>query len=360
MRMARLSLTLLLTLAAAGFAEERPAKLRVGVFDRPPFAIKDNNGRWIGIAVDLWEKVSSENSYSYEYLEVPMPDIITKLSRGELDLALGEIGVSVDRERKVDFTQPFLVATMVVAVPKHTSFANWRQILYGITHHGLIPVVLGMMGLLLIFSVLLWLLERRTAHSHFGGGPARGLGSALWFSAVTMTTVGYGDKTPQTPLGRLLAFLWMFLGILLVSAFTGSVASSITLAQLRASISEIDDLARFRDGVLRGSRAETMLAEAGIPAKKFESYQAGLRALVDEKITALAGDSVTLSYLIQREYPEKLKVVTFASTHVTFAMATRPQFPEMEALNISIVGIVSTPDWSRRLQSWLGSPPDGD
>ncbi|HEY5778003.1 MAG TPA: ion channel [Terrimicrobiaceae bacterium] len=83
-----------------------------------------------------------------------------------------------------------------------------------------------------------------------------------------MTTVGYGDKTPQTPPGRLLAFLWMFLGILLVSAFTGAVSSSITLAQLRASIGEIDDLARFRDGVMRGSLAESMLVESGIPAKK--------------------------------------------------------------------------------------------
>ncbi len=56
------------------------------------------------------------------------------------------------------------------------------------------------------------------------------LGSALWFAAVTMTTVGYGDKTPQTPLGRFLAFLWMFFGILLVSAFTGAFASSLTVS----------------------------------------------------------------------------------------------------------------------------------
>ena len=285
-------------------------------------------------------------------MPVPLPDIIPKLHSGELDLALGEIGVSTDRERKVDFTQPFLVTTMAVAVPKDTSFASWRQILYGITHHGLIPVVLGMMGLLLIFSVLLWLLERRTTQGHFGGKPISGLGSALWFSAVTMTTVGYGDKTPQTPAGRLLAFLWMFLGILLVSAFTGAVSSSITLAQLRASIGEIDDLARFRDGVMRGSLAESMLVESGIPAKKFESYEAGLQALEDGTITAFAGDSITLRYLVQRDHPERMKVVTFASAHVTFAMATRPQFPDMEALNVSIVGMVNTPGQGNCSTGW--------
>lgn len=354
MRIAALSLSVLLALIAAGFAQERPAKLKVGVFDRPPLAMKNADGHWTGIAVDLWENVSNETGLAYEYVEVSLPEVVPKLSSGELDLALGEIGVSADRERKVDFTQPFLVTTMAAAVLKETSFANWKQILYGVTHHGLLPVVAGMMALLLLFSLLLWLLERRTRQSHFGGRPIHGLGSALWFSAVTMTTVGYGDKTPQTATGRFLAFLWMFLGILLVSAFTGSVSSSITLAQLSASISEFDDLARFRNGVMRASLAETMLAEAGISAKKFDSYEAGLQALDQENITAFEGDSVTLRYLIQRDYPERLKVVTFAATHVTFAMATRPQFPEMEALNISVLGIISTPDWSRKLQRWLG------
>jgi ABC-type amino acid transport substrate-binding protein len=88
----------------------------------------------------------------------------------------------------------------------------------------------------------------------------------------------------------------MFLGILLVSAFTGEVSSSITLAQLRASIGEIDDLARFRDGVMRGSLVESMLVESGIPAKTFESYEAGLQALEDGTITSFAGDSITLRY----------------------------------------------------------------
>jgi len=355
MRIAIFTLYILLALVMPGIAAEHSAKLKVGVFNRPPLAMKAQDGHWIGIAVDLWENVSNENGLPYEYVEVPLDEIIFKLNRGELDIALGEIGVSADRERKVDFTQPFLVTTMAVAVLKDTSFANWRQILYGITHHGLLPVVAGMLGLLFLFSLLLWLLERRVMQSHFGGRPIHGLGSALWFSAVTMTTVGYGDKTPQTLTGRLLAFLWMFLGILLVAAFTGSVSSSITLAQLSASIGEVGDLARFRNGALEGSLAQTLLGESGIPTKKFDSIEAGLRALDRGTITAFASDSVTLRYLVQRDYPNRLKVVTFVATHVTFAMATRPQFPEMEALNISVVGIINTPDWSKKLEHWLGA-----
>jgi hypothetical protein len=49
-------------------------------------------------------------------------------------------------------------------------------------------------------------------------------------------------------------------------------------------------------------------------------------------------DSVNLVHLNQRDYPERLKLVTFGQTHVTFAMATRPQFP----------------------QQWLGATPNGN
>lgn len=49
---------------------------------------------------------------------------------------------------------------------------------------------------------------------------------ALWWSFVTVTTVGYGDRFPVTSAGRLLAALLMFAGIGLFGTFTAFVASA--------------------------------------------------------------------------------------------------------------------------------------
>ncbi|MGE4292215.1 MAG: potassium channel family protein [Desulfovibrio sp.] len=49
--------------------------------------------------------------------------------------------------------------------------------------------------------------------------------SALWWSVVTLTTVGYGDIVPQTAGGRVMGILVMLCGIGLVSTFTGNLAS---------------------------------------------------------------------------------------------------------------------------------------
>lgn len=51
---------------------------------------------------------------------------------------------------------------------------------------------------------------------------------ALWWSIVTLTTVGYGDLAPRTPLGRLIAVIIMFLGIGLLT--TASITISATVA----------------------------------------------------------------------------------------------------------------------------------
>ena len=50
---------------------------------------------------------------------------------------------------------------------------------------------------------------------------------ALWWSVVTATTVGYGDMTPITPVGRGMAVLLMLVGIGLFGGLTANFASSI-------------------------------------------------------------------------------------------------------------------------------------
>lgn len=50
-------------------------------------------------------------------------------------------------------------------------------------------------------------------------------GDALWWSATTVTTVGYGDFYPVTTQGRFIAVAVMLVGIALVGAITASVAT---------------------------------------------------------------------------------------------------------------------------------------
>ena len=58
------------------------------------------------------------------------------------------------------------------------------------------------------------------------------IGTALWWTIVTMTTVGYGDISPQTELGQALAAIIMILGYATIAIPTGIISSEFaTIAQ---------------------------------------------------------------------------------------------------------------------------------
>ncbi|MEV0379689.1 potassium channel family protein [Nonomuraea sp. NPDC050643] len=56
-------------------------------------------------------------------------------------------------------------------------------------------------------------------------GNIKTIGDALWWSLATMTTVGYGDRFPITPEGRLVAAGLMIAGIALLGVVTAAIAS---------------------------------------------------------------------------------------------------------------------------------------
>jgi voltage-gated potassium channel Kch len=54
------------------------------------------------------------------------------------------------------------------------------------------------------------------------------LRDGVYWAVVTMTTVGYGDKTPKTTAGRLIAVLWMVASVALISILSTSIVSRMT------------------------------------------------------------------------------------------------------------------------------------
>ncbi len=86
--------------------------------------------------------------------------------------------------------------------------------------HALLSVLLAFGIVLLAAASLAYLLERNAQPELFGSIP-----QALWWAIVTLTTTGYGDVTPITPAGRVLAGFVMVAGILVFALWAGILAS---------------------------------------------------------------------------------------------------------------------------------------
>lgn len=347
---------LLVLLAFCGFAQAQAPRLRVGVFERPPFAMKGADGGWSGLAVDVWEKVSADLSLPFEYVELTESEAIKETAAGRIDVLLGEIAVSPDRARLIKFSQSYVTFPAAVAFRKSDRKTHWLDFVKDVFEHGVLSMLAIMVAALAFFSALLWLIERKVDRTHFGGHPIHGFGSALWFAAVTMTTVGYGDKTPQSTAGRMVVFVWMFFGVVAISIFTGTVASSIAVSRLSEEINNLSALSRYHNGVLAGSLTQNALTGLGVRSRAFQSAKDGLDALLAGQINAFAASEGTLRYVVAEEFPGRIVVTPIPNTHESFAFGMRPGLPQRDAIDIALIDRVSQPDWQNEIQQFIGPP----
>ncbi|AVV43678.1 ion transporter [Streptomyces sp. P3] len=84
-----------------------------------------------------------------------------------------------------------------------------------VAYAGLATLLLGFSGALAVYQQ-----ERGAA-----GASIRTFGDSLWWTAATLTTVGYGDVVPVTQAGRIIAVGMMACGLALLGAVTGSFSS---------------------------------------------------------------------------------------------------------------------------------------
>jgi len=90
----------------------------------------------------------------------------------------------------------------------------------------------------------------------------------VWWAITTMTTVGYGDVSPHTDLGRVLAIAIMLIGIGFIAIITGAVAErflatefeEVAEATHEVEATEADVLAELREVRTRLDRLEARLA----------------------------------------------------------------------------------------------------
>ena len=69
-------------------------------------------------------------------------------------------------------------------------------------------------------------------------------GDALWWSAATITTVGYGDIYPVTFVGRIIGVITMVVGISTFAVVTAKMAEFLVRSESRAKISDVENAPR--------------------------------------------------------------------------------------------------------------------
>jgi len=186
----------------------------------------------------------------------------------------------------------------------------------------------------------------------FGDGAVKGTGNRIWWSIVTMTTVGYGDKAPKTIGGRIVAIIWMLFSTVFIAKFTAKITASVTIGGLQGKVRGFNDVYHARVGSISQSEASFFLTKHGIAVMPFESVQEGLKDLAEKKIDAFVPNELMLKYLVRNEFPGRVQVLPGISDEYFMAIALKEKSPLREPINRALLKLMKTEKWTEMINRY--------
>ena len=277
------------TTTPAGAAPPNPTVLRAAVLAFPPYAEQDANGEWTGESVELFRATARDIGCTTTFITMSSPEIVRAFEREEIDAVALPLSPNPLVRGVVTLTPSFETSTLRIAVYRDRLADDLTILLESLFTPRQLRVYAIMTGLVVVFAVLIWLLER-SKNQHFRGKRHEGFGSGLWWSITTLSTVGYGDKVPVSAAGRLFAGTWMVLSLLLVAIFTATVTSSITAHDSSIEVEGVHDLSRARLGIVENGLASGYVNDHFLPHVSYPSLLLAIDELLAGRLDAVLAD----------------------------------------------------------------------
>ncbi len=284
--------------------------IRVVWWNNIPHSISEN-GTPHGFGIDVLHSVFEQMRIEQKNVQLVKADSFSEAYKLVLDGQADVGGIPIlqraNREREIDFS--FSALNTGYRVILRTGTKRKTSVLEILTGFELLRTLLISIVIVFTMANLIWLAERNREGSDFDSTYLKGVYEAFWWATVTVTTVGYGDRTPHRPIGRLLAIVWMVLGLFLVSFFIASITSAMTVNAIESNITSINDLKQLKIATLTNSAFSAYLDDRAVAYKGFAVNTEMYAALEDGTVDAVFYDANSVDYYSKWEAQGKSYVV---------------------------------------------------
>jgi len=338
--------------ASSGASQSNAPVLRVLARNIEPFCF-EKDGRRTGFAVELWAEISKAAGFAYEMRdEESAQALVDALAAKRGDVALGALSITSQREQVMDFSYPFYNSGLdIVTNTEGSSVLGMIRVLF----NAQLLKTLGLLLMLVIcFSHILWLFERRVNEEEFPGPYKAGLAESLWWTLTVLITLGCENKSPRGLPGRLMAIIWMASGVLMISLLTASFSSSLTVRSLAGKINGPADLAGHEIATVGGSTAEQWLKTHQIKVRAYPSVDEAMAAVSSQATEALVYDEPILRYHLANSPNKRLRLVGNIFEEQGYGFGLQLKSPYHKKINQVFLELVENKTVERLNKKWFG------
>ena len=220
---------LALPLAADLRAQEAPVSpqtVKVGLYLSPPFVMEEN-GRYTGMAIELWETIASDLDLRSEYEVLPtIRELVEATSAGDLDVAVTNLTITQSRAERIDFTHPWYDAGLRIMINEDRGTGFW-DVVTGLRESGHLRAYAWLAFVIVAATVLMTLFDRRF-DKDFPQRWRDGI-SESFFSVMSIATSGRAARRNLFGwVGRIWQALWLVCGVAVLAYITSTVTSVMT------------------------------------------------------------------------------------------------------------------------------------
>lgn len=241
-----------------------------------------------GFTIEYLDALTREMGYTYSFQVRSLQKTLEAVKNGKVDMGASAISITEARESNgVDFVSYFKsgIGVLVLEVDQLSN----------------LPIILKLVGRVLMVLIvyvlitghLIWLTEK--GNPSFNDKYIPGVPEGMWWTIVTMSTVGYGDMVPKKWTGRIFAAFTIFCGI----AMFGWVLTewdAIKSTSLEYRIQSAQDLNGKKVAVKAGTTSEDSARRMGAIVESIDIIDKGYYLLRDGKVDAVVYDWPVLAY----------------------------------------------------------------
>lgn len=327
-------------------------QLKVGYTGSYPFISSGNTPD--GIIIDIWKEISYGTDYEYDLVHFDDVNLgINAVHKNELDILIGPITISLDRAKRISFSQPFYNTELAILSPIR-ELTIWDR-LSPFFSINFIYAVFGLILILTLVGFLVWLVERKGELEEYRDKPLQGIGIGVWLAIVTMTTVGYGDYSPKTPAGKAILGSWMIISLIMATSFVAGIASTLTASSNTSNtittLSQIDTDKRV--AIPSISRlSDNIRANGGKPIVVHDVDEA-IELLSHDKVDAIVYDVIPLEYIYNKLDKDEFVMTTNGLYKQNYGFVLPTESNLKREVNLKILELKESDEIQQIIDLWV-------